>query len=181
MQYNSNSLDLNLPLGYRWATADEAEAWSEGQLGCRWVPLVLGQGSIPPDERPRELTVLDDRNMTLVRECLTAFDANLEPRVGDFIEFTDGVVRRFTHRWPEGLQTTDERFGGPSFYLGDGYCSYSGSLRPWVRLETLTRKDETRLGWVWFFHHGSMGAHRGVDVQIPLRVYACTLSSKEND
>ena len=52
------------------------------------------------------------------------------PKQGDFVRFADVVLRRISHVWldengsPDSIQTSD----GGSFYLGDGYLSFSGSL-----------------------------------------------------
>jgi len=184
---NLNPLDPNLLLGYRWATAEETEDWAVrgfDLLGEVWLPIVYrDHAPLPREERGQQtsLAVLDDRNLEILRESLEALDKHEGPRVGDFVVFADDVVRRFSHDWEEsGLQTTDDRFGSQSFHLGDGYLSYSGALRPPVKRETLTRADEIRLGWVWIWHHGWSGASRGVDVQVPLRVFRSSLSSEEN-
>lgn len=178
-----NPHDPNLLLGYRWATAEETEDWivrGFDLLGERWLPIYyLSDGSLYPRteaDQPADLAVLDDRNLAILRRNLEALDKHEGPRVGDFVEFADNVVRRFSHDWEEnGLQTSD----GGSWHLGNGYLSFSGSLHPTVARETLIQTDETRSGSAWFFHHDFSGASRGVDVVIPLRVFRCSLTSKE--
>ena len=56
------------------------------------------------------------------------------------------------------IQTSD----GGSFYLGDGYCAFSGSLYDGIPADTLTLTGETREGRVWWFHHDYHTAHNGV-------------------
>lgn len=90
---------------------------------------------------------------------------------GDWVDFADGVSRRISHIWPEGPQTSD----GGSFYLGNGYLSFSGSLYGIVPNDSLTLTDERRDGNAWFFHHDLHQAHHAVGVTLPFRVYTCSL------
>ena len=98
------------------------------------------------------------------------------PRVGDFCELSDGTVRRFTHDWGDSIQTTVPPKGHPcsgdsSFYFGNGYMSFSGSLDsaiPKSQFEMVPRMQE---GSAWFFHHDWMTAHNGVYFKVPCRVY----------
>lgn len=125
---------------------------------------------------------LDAKDWTIVANREGALDETDEPRIGDYIEFADGITRRVSHVYSEaewqhdaGVQTTD----GGSFYLGDGYVSYSGSLYPAVRMTTLTRDfSRGRLGSVWIFHHDHHTAHNGVDTEIKFRVYRCSESAR---
>lgn len=120
---------------------------------------------------------MDERDRTILAERMAALDARPEPRVGDFVRFADGVLRRFSYHWHDGAdwdggyQTSD----GGTYYLGNGYVRMSGSLHPCVPTNTLTRTDETRDGSVWFFHHDQRIAHNGVDVMATFRVYTCSL------
>lgn len=116
----------------------------------------------------------DERDHQIVAARLAALDEREGPRVGDFVIFADGVIRRFSHDWDEhGLQTSD----GGSWYLGDGYISFSGGLHPTIKRDTLTLAAEHRDAAVWIFHHDMAAAHRGVHVTVPLRVFHCTLPS----
>jgi hypothetical protein len=67
-------------------------------------------------------------------------------------------------------QTAD----GGSFYLGQSYVSFSGSLNQGVEPQTLTDTGRRMLGSVWFFHHDHRMAHNGVDTEIPFRIYRCS-------
>lgn len=110
---------------------------------------------------------------------LLKFDAVETPRVGDYVIFADGRERRISYvygpDWEElsGVQTSD----GGSWYFGNGYCDFSGALYPIVRMDTLTRTDEIKMGSVWFFHHGYHTAGNGIDFMIPFRVYKCSVEA----
>ena len=123
---------------------------------------------------------LDERDAAILAQRMRTLDAELGPRCGDYVRFGDGTERRILHLWifdepddpdiEDQAQTSDGRFGS-SFYLGDGYVSFSGGLYPGTPLAGLRLTDETRLGSCWFFHHDYRTAHNGVDVKIPFRVY----------
>ncbi len=119
-------------------------------------------------------------NNTELLENRTAMrDEHPGPRVGDYVLFPDDMprdgkyerqVERFSHDWEDALQTSP----GGSWYLGNGYASFSGSLNrsiPKVRLEDT---GEVRLGSFWFFSNDHARAHNGIDVQAPCRVYRYT-------
>lgn len=110
---------------------------------------------------------LDDRDRALVAERAAAYDRINGPRVGDFVEFADGVIRRVSHVWDNGVQTSD----GGSFYLGDGYISFSGGLYPQIPFSSLSETGEKRNASVWIFHHDWAKAHNGVGAEIPFRVF----------
>jgi hypothetical protein len=101
--------------------------------------------------------------------------AKTAPQVGDYVLFPEpGGQReeRIAHDWgPEiGFQTTRETSG--SFYLGDGYASFSGGLEPGiVPGASLADTGGTREGGFWFFSGDYRRAHNGVDVLAPCRVY----------
>jgi len=114
---------------------------------------------------------LDPEDNEILKKRLTALNENPGPRVGDFV-FMKGEdkPRRFTYDWGEGIQTTDYGAGG-SFYLGDGYVSFSGGLSPSIDKKALLNSGQTRLGRVWFFHHNYACADNGVETEIPFRVF----------
>lgn len=148
--------------------------------------------SVPPTNptTPEEVDAsaaaadLDSIDREALVGYVVAHDAQIGPRVGDFVVYGDGTALRFTYDHDEaGLQTTSANGigGGGSFHFGGGLmssdvgCNYSGSLDPCVRRETLTETGEKRLGNVWIWHHRRPAAHNGVTVAIPFRVFATTL------
>lgn len=114
---------------------------------------------------------LDPQDQKILEERQAALDQKSGPRVGDWVEFADGVTRRISYLWPEGVQTSD----GGSFYLDRGSVSMSGSLYPTVPRESLTRTERSRPGSAWFFHHDYSAAGNSVEVSFPFRVYGCDL------
>jgi hypothetical protein len=84
-------------------------------------------------------------------------------------------VLRFTHDWGDSIQTTvgakHPCHGDASFYLSDGYASFSGSLDPAINKARLRDTGEMLEGSFWFFHHNFAGAGRGVYFRIPCRVF----------
>lgn len=135
--------------------------------------------SYATDHRPS----LDDRDAAILAARQAQLDTcaahDPRPRSGDFVLFVDGVTRRVSHVWDWAadaagpaiydVQTSD----GGSWYLGEGYASFSGTLYRSVPASTMTLTDERREGRCWFFHHNFWGADRGVDVQATFRVFTC--------
>lgn len=109
----------------------------------------------------------DERDAFILAGRQVELDGRQGPRVGDWIEFADGMVARISHDWGDSVQYS---YGG-SFYLGDGYASYSGGLEPGIPVDSLTPTDEVRPGPVWFFHHDQARAHNGVNTAANFRVY----------
>lgn len=103
---------------------------------------------------------------------------NRTPANGDFVVFVDGVVRRISHAHADGyIQTSDLRdtIQSGSFYLGEGYMSFSGGLHAGVPQSSLTLSPELRIGRAWFFHHEEVKAHNGVEVELRCFVWNCNL------
>lgn len=119
----------------------------------------------------------DEKDAHILAERVAALNARRESlRVGDWVIFADGVERRISYIWadendvPFSVQTSK----GGSFYLGDGYVSFSGSLFKPVKPETLTLTGDVRKGSVWFFHHDYSTAHNGVYAEMDFRVFKCS-------
>lgn len=114
----------------------------------------------------------DERDRDIIARRLAALDQDQGIHIGDYIDFADGVTRRLSHVWHDdyGVQTSD----GGSFYLGDGFVEFSGSLHRPVPHRTLTSTGERRPGGIWVFHHDWHEAGNGVHDVIPFRVYRCT-------
>ena len=121
--------------------------------------------------------VLDDRDAALkaeIQACLNSRKVRTGPRVGDFVEFANGVTERISHLWDTldtpGAQTSP----GGSWHVSAHGASFSGSLNSIIRLDTLTDTGETREGSGWFWHHGMSGGDRGVPTMFTFRVYRST-------
>jgi hypothetical protein len=116
----------------------------------------------------------DSRDAEILTKCEQAFKQVDGPRVGDFLRTADGFLR-FTHDWGDDIQTTVKAshpcHGDASFYLSDGYASFSGSLDPAISKSKLRDTGEGIEGSFWFFHHGFAGAGRGVYFRIRCRVF----------
>lgn len=114
----------------------------------------------------------DDKNKSILAQRIEAFDKKKGPRVGDFIYMKgEKEPRRFTYKWDDGLQTTNKGAGG-SFYLGEGYISFSGGLDSIVPNEAIEEvTGETKEGRIWFFDHDLWGADRGIETNIRFRVF----------
>ncbi len=123
---------------------------------------------------------LDERDLAIIAERFLLLEREVGPRCGDHVDFADGVSRRISHvysreQWGSewGVQTSD----GGSWYLGEGFVSFSGSLFPTVPGGSLTLTDVERVGSVWIFHHDRWCAFNGVDAVVPFRVYRCSLGA----
>lgn len=136
----------------------------------------------------------DARDLAMMDRRAAALNLIPGPRVGDFIDYADGIVRRMAHVWPadwhdDGIARVQVTDGG-SFYLGgaeekhselhdgEGYVSYSGSLFPGIKADTL-KLAGSRNGRIWIFHHEQWGAGMGVDGEIAFRVYDCSLNGRD--
>jgi len=112
-------------------------------------------------------TELDERDLEIFSQRFHRLQDKHGPRVGDFVRFADGHEERISHIWPDGVQTSE----GGSFYLGDGYCSFSGGLNTAIPTDELEYRAEHKRGSVWFFHHDHFTAHNGVTTDLDFRVY----------
>ena len=114
----------------------------------------------------------DEKDAELLQKRQELYDNRQGPRVGDWCRMPNGELRRFTHNWGDGLQTTSPNFGLGSFYFDrSGFMSYSGALDPSVDLSKIEKTEEVKPAWIWFFHHDCAQAHNGVYREIPCRIY----------
>jgi len=122
------------------------------------------------------VTYLSSRDFEIMLSRQTALYQRETPGEGDWVIFADGVERRISYTWPDGVQTSGYNGGdGGSYYLGEGYVSYSGPLFGTVPTATL-RRDSLgyRAGRVWFFHNDVHMAHNGVDTLAWFKVWRCS-------
>lgn len=111
----------------------------------------------------------DERDISLFRARVGAFNSFVGPRCGDFVIMPDGTYERFCHEWEgEGMQTC--HYG--SFHLSSsGYASMSGSCNPMIAMDKLQLTDEIKEGVFWMFHHDYMTSHNSIGLKIDCRVY----------
>lgn len=113
-------------------------------------------------------THLDARDQELLAHASANRARLIGPRVGDYVLFASGQLERLCHDHGQGLQTAP---GGSYHLFSSGGSSFSGGLNPTVQKRNLKLTSATLPGRFWFFHHGISGAGRGVDCEIPCRVY----------
>jgi len=117
----------------------------------------------------------DDRDQQILNERRRNRMAHPERiLVGDWVEFSDGVVRRVSYVWRESDDAEIQTAEDGSFHLCDsGDGNFSGRLFTPVPASTLTWTS-TREAEFWFFHHGQQKAHNSVTVECPVNVWACS-------
>ena len=119
--------------------------------------------------------VADERDEQQVADIMRELDKIDRPRVGDYVRFSCGTLRRISYHWTDGAawdggyQTSD----GGSWHLGRYGASFSGGLYPCVPADSLALTGETMAGSCWIFHHNTPRAHNGVDFEPDWRVYSC--------
>lgn len=113
--------------------------------------------------------VVDEEDLRILRDRMRALDERRGARVGDFVQFTDGAVRRISHIHGGSVQTSR----GGSFYLGVAEVSFSGTLSRPIPRESLKRAGWTVGGPVWFFHHDHPQAGGAVTFTAKFRMFLC--------
>lgn len=111
-----------------------------------------------------------DKNMDLLRERRDARWLHTELLVGDYVIMPDGHEERVAHCMSDSAQTC--AIDKASFYIWrDGRADMSGTLNPAHPVIRFRPIREERMGKFWFFHHDETGPHRGVYVELPVRVW----------
>ena len=108
------------------------------------------------------------KDLDILKSRIELFDKRTGPRVGDYLELPYGIFTRFTHAWDDGIQIGG---GSASYYLGNGYISYSGGLDPSIEYKSMVDTGQKKDGMVWWFHHDHSGGGRGVYSYMPFRVF----------
>lgn len=103
---------------------------------------------------------------TIVEERMAEYNKIEGPRVGDYLRIGEKYYR-FSHDWTDRLQYSE----GGSFYLGDGYISFSGGLEPPLPKLDLKNTGELRLGVIWVFKNNEWAAGNGVNFERKFRVF----------
>lgn len=111
-----------------------------------------------------------ESNRDILEAKIKDFNSLPGARVGDYVKLPDGRFDRFTYGHGDIIQAggTTDHFG---YYLGWGYCSYSGSLNHGIKKSDLILTEETKQGKIWFFKDDQSGAHRGIWFDIDCRVF----------
>ena len=112
---------------------------------------------------------VQDRNLKILSDRMEEYNKIPGARVGDWIRELDGRMTRATHDWDHNLQIGGSDYG--SFYLGDGYISYSGGLDPGIEKTELRDTGEVKKGKVWFFKDDFWGAGRDINFMVDFRVF----------
>ena len=108
------------------------------------------------------------KNLAIRARIQAAFDARPGLRVGDFVLWPNGEVRRCSHDWDETMQTSKTG----SFYMGEsGFASFSGGLQPAQLKEFFKPTEEVMYGEFWCFSEGIVGAGRAWYFTLPCRVF----------
>jgi hypothetical protein len=127
----------------------------------------------------------DEQDNAIAEERQAAFLNRQEIKSGDFIRFPDGTLKRVAHVWkdendkPESIQPTMYEAGRDwSFYLGEGWMSFSGSLNTGIAASHFRKTDELMQGTCWFFHHDYATAGGAVYYKINCRVWQCDTNER---
>lgn len=114
------------------------------------------------------MPTFDDRDQQALDMRIAHRGSADHPRVGDWVRDMNGAMRRVSHAWSDGYQTSD----GGSYYIDRaGWCEFSGGLYPIEGRQWFDRADDDKPGRVWFFHHEYRTAHNGVDAMISFPVW----------
>lgn len=118
-------------------------------------------------------TTTDPVDLALIERTRQERDALDGPRVGDFVQMLDGTRRRFSERWPGGMQTTcaGKLEADQSFFLSGSFADFSGSLDAVIPFGQLELTGEACEGRFWMFHHNEVRAHNGVSFTLPCRLF----------
>ncbi len=116
---------------------------------------------------------MDEADSAIIAERTALMDKDTGLRQGDWIEFACGTVRRVSNVYHAAGEFTEkfQTSSSGSWHIDhNGYVSMSGALHGLNESAALILSG-IRSGGVWFFHHGEMRAHNGVDTEIVFRVY----------
>lgn len=117
----------------------------------------------------QDLKMDQKNNMKLFLKRESVYNKIQGIRVGDFIKEKNGRLTRVTHIWPDGSVQTGGN--GGSYYLGNRYMEYSGSLDHGYNKLNLRRINTTKVGRVWFFKNDWHTADNAVHYNMKFRVY----------
>lgn len=93
-----------------------------------------------------------------------------QPLIGDIVLWPNGKKRRISHKLDDSYQSSFWA-SGSFFAFKSGHASFSGGLQPPVFAEFLVKTNEIEQASFWFFSHNRSGAGRGVQCELPCRVW----------
>lgn len=108
-------------------------------------------------------------NEEILENRVALYNQRSGARVGDYLQLPHGELTRFTHDWGDSIQTGGS--DGGSYYIGNGYLSYSGGLDSGVQKKDIRKTNKTKSGSVWFFDGDVSGANRGVYFNVEFRIF----------
>jgi len=111
----------------------------------------------------------DQENQLILANRQVQLDRVEGIKVGDSVIDGDKTLRA-AHDWGDSVQLTDGTYGA-SFYLSDGYVTFSGGLNPGIDKSRFIATNETRKGPVWFFSQNCVMAHNGFHTEAMFRVW----------
>ena len=123
---------------------------------------------------------MDEKDEMILAVRQAAILKSDRPKQGDVIRFKNKVIRRMAHVYYDEDGKADRiqptcTFD-ISFYLGEGYMEFSGSLAYALDAKLFTLAKETQEVNAWFFHHDWAKAHGGIPVKVNVPVWNCDYS-----
>lgn len=117
--------------------------------------------------------VFDEKDGMILEATIDKRNKLNGPLVGDYVILMNGEIRRFTQHCADEIQLTNPRISDARFYLDhfSGTADYSGALDSPISKNNLVKSDEKWDASFWFFHHGYVTAHNGVNFKIKVSVY----------
>lgn len=92
-------------------------------------------------------------------------------KVGDVVIRPDGSKSRVAYVWKIDPVTVQLSDGIGSFYLADGFMSYSGSLNNGIPINHFSLTPELTPSPAWFFDHDIPRAYAGIVVNVNCRTW----------
>ena len=118
--------------------------------------------------------MITERNQQIFEQRRDTYNAIPGVRVGDWAR-QGKELSRVTHIWDKSFTGGGRHIqtggGLTSFYLGDGYISYSGSLDPGISEDKLRDTGELKDGRVWFFKDNFWKKANSIDFTMAFRVF----------
>lgn len=114
---------------------------------------------------------LDATAAGILREAVASLDEIPGPRLGDFVRFEDGSLKRITV-WRDGHMQAGAPENAGFFLWRGGFTEVVGFCGDQIDPARLQRLDESMDGKVWTFRNGDVQPGGRVDTKVPFRVYS---------